>query len=87
MTRLLALLVAVAASLTLAAPSLAARHDSLPLHPGSAGPRVAALQWLLAGHRPAAYRFGYLHTRPTGYFGRRTKVALRKTKWPAPACS
>ena len=48
-------LLAVLAALLLCGPASAGRHDALPLHQGSAGPRVAALQWLLAGHRPNVF--------------------------------
>lgn len=74
---------AVAAALVLSAAALAGRHDRFPLHPGSSGPRVAALQWLLAGHRPSVFT----KTKPTfkgksnGYYGARTGTAVKAMKY------
>lgn len=72
--------------LALAAPlaaQAATRHDGYPLHAGrhaSAGPRVAALQWLLQPRAPKqnvfkAIRGTFIWT-PNGYFGARTKHAV-----------
>ena len=72
---------AVVAALALAAPANAARHDLFPLHPGSAGPRVAAVQWLLGGHRPSVYKLRTFKGNPNGYFGARTKSAVKRMKW------
>jgi hypothetical protein len=66
--------------LAIAAPARAA-SPAFPLHPGQHGPRVAALQWVLAGHKPAVYRYGFYKGRVTGRFDSRTAAALRATKW------
>lgn len=71
----------------------APRHDMYPLHPGSAGPRVCALQWLLGGHKPSVWRspkYIFYHYKPTCWWSKKklahTTVALRKMKyalgWP-----
>lgn len=79
-------LIVALAALALVAPAQAARHDKLPLHVGSSGPRVADLQWLLAGKRPNIYR----RVKPTyrwdpkaqhGYFGKATLKAAQGYKW------
>lgn len=77
----LSLAAAIAAS---SAPA-AGRHDQLPLRAGSAGPRVAALQWLLAGHRPNVFTKVKPTLRQGGYtkgvLGARTKHAIVAYKW------
>jgi hypothetical protein len=64
----------------------AKRHDNLPLHVGSSGPRVAALQWEISGHRPNIYK----RVKPTyhwdpkikhGYFGAQTLKAVKAYRW------
>lgn len=77
------LVAAVLAALVVCAPAQATRHDRLPLHPGSAGPRVAALQWLLAGHRPNVFNKvkGTYKGKPNGYFGTRTARAVYAYKY------
>jgi hypothetical protein len=61
----------------------AKRHDPYPLHSGSSGPRVAALQWLLAGHRPSVFTKTKptFKGRPNGYYGARTKAAVKAMKY------
>jgi hypothetical protein len=54
----LAVVTATAAALVAAAAPgafAAGRTDAWNLHPGSRGPRVVALQWMLAGHCPNRY--------------------------------
>jgi hypothetical protein len=53
-------------------------NDRLPLHPGSCGPRVKDLQWLLGGHRPNVFTEvkGTFKHQPNGAYGARTKAAL-----------
>jgi len=77
------LLIAAAGALALASPAAAARHDNLPLHHGSSGVRVAALQWMLAGHRPNVFTKikGTFVGKPTGYFGARTGHATFAYKY------
>jgi CHAP domain len=64
------------------APSVRAK-DSFPLHGGSAGPRVAAVQWLVSGHRPNVFT----KVKPTlkhytrGVYGARTKAAVKAYKY------
>ena len=60
------------------APAQAARHDTLPLHAGSYGERVAGLQWLLAGHRPNVFTKvkPTFRGKPNGALGARTKHAI-----------
>lgn len=76
-------LVAVLAALILCGPAWARRHDNYPLHPGSAGPRVAALQWLLGGHRPNVFTKvkGTYKGKPSGYFGANTSKAVYAYKY------
>lgn len=78
-----ALLAAVAVVLLMPGTALAKRHDQLPLHLHSAGPRVAALQWMLAGHKPNVFRKvkGTYHGKPSGYFGAATAKALYAYKY------
>jgi hypothetical protein len=70
-----------AALFSIASPALAAPAPAFPLHPGQHGPRVAALQWVLAGHKPAAYRYGFYKGKVDGRFGPSTAAALKATKW------
>ena len=80
---------AVVAAFVFCAPAQAARHDNFPLHPGSAGPRVAALQWLLGGHRPNVFTEvkGTFRRPPNGVWGARTTSALNAYRyrlgWPS----
>lgn len=59
--------------------------DRMPLHAGSAGPRVAAVQWLVSGHRPNVFT----KIKPTlkhytkGIYGARTKAAVKAYKYRA----
>lgn len=78
-------LAAVTATTTAGSAHAARRHDQLPLHLGSAGSRVTALQWMLSGkhgHRPNVFTVaGTFHGKPTGYFGRRTAAAVYAYKY------
>jgi peptidoglycan hydrolase-like protein with peptidoglycan-binding domain len=79
-------LLATVAALALAAPAHATtRHDNLPLHGGSSGPRVAKIQYLIRDPRPRQNPFtlikGTFPHQPNGYFGARTKSAVVKYKW------
>lgn len=74
-----ALALAVTALALVVSPAHAAkkRADAWDLHPGSRGPRVETLQWLLGGHKPyvfsqvkPTFKFG-----PNGSFGARTTSA------------
>lgn len=70
------LLLAVTVMLALA-PAANAAPNSWPLHPGSHGPKTAALQWLLAGHKPNVYAVQpTFHVKVNGGFGARTKSAV-----------
>lgn len=89
MRKYLAALAVAVACLGASAPASAARHDTYPLHPGSAGPRVCALQWLLGGHRPSVWRSPKgttFHAKPNCIYGPRTDKAVRVAKyrfgWP-----
>lgn len=75
--------VAVLAAAVLCGPAEAARHDRYPLHPGSSGKNVAALQWLLSGKRPNVYREikGTFHGKPNGYYGNGTLKALTQYRF------
>jgi hypothetical protein len=59
----------------------AAPTPAFPLHQGQHGQRVADLQWVLAGKKPAAYRYGFYKGKITGHFDAATAKALRATKW------
>ncbi len=71
----------------------APRPDAYPLHHGSHGPRVKALQWLLAGHKPGVFTkvAPTFKAKPNGLEGDRTDSALYAYKyrlgWPASANS
>jgi peptidoglycan hydrolase-like protein with peptidoglycan-binding domain len=60
-----------------------ARHDNLPLRIGSSGPRVAGLQWMLAGHKPNVFTKvkGTFSGTPNGYFGPATAKAVTAYKY------
>jgi hypothetical protein len=78
---------AATAALFMPANALAARHDAIPLHQGSSGPRVSGLQWMLAGHKPSAYRgIATFPVKPNGFYGARTGQAVYRLKyrlgWP-----
>lgn len=82
-------LLVLLAALVLAAP--AGAKDRFPLRPGSSGPRVAALQWLLCGGKPNVFKKikGTLPCRmDRGYYGDRTAKAVVAYKYrlglPAP---
>lgn len=79
----LLILTLLAALMFAPAGQSAVRHDRLPLHSGSAGPRVAGLQWLLAGHRPSVFTKTKptFHGKPNGYYGARTKAATKAMKY------
>lgn len=79
--RIAVALAAAAAVLSIASPAAAAPTPAFPLHPGQHGQRVAALQWVLAGHKPAAYRYGFYKGPITGRFDAKTATALKATKW------
>lgn len=89
MRRLAVLLAATAAALVVVNGAHGARRDGYPLHAGSSGPRVGALQWLLSGHRPNVYTKvkPTFHAKPNGWYGARTKSAVKAYKyrlgWPA----
>jgi hypothetical protein len=79
-------LIACLVGLVLAVPvpaRAAVRHDAWNLHPGSHGPRVASLQWLLSGGKP----YAFTEVKPTfkyatnGAFGARTKAAVTAMKF------
>lgn len=57
-----ALIAAIAAALWAAGSASGARHDTYPLHPGSAGPRVCGLSWMLQAKRPSVWRSPRFHT-------------------------
>lgn len=63
----------------------AARHDGLPLHARSSGPRVGELQYLLRDPRPKQNPWtqirGTFKGQPNYYFGARTKSAVIKWKY------
>lgn len=88
-TRLVVLFAAAALAGSLAAPaslSAAASHtaskcnDTLPLHLGSCGPKVAELQYLLRNPRPKQNVFakvkGTFKGQPNGLYGKGTAAAL-----------
>lgn len=87
MTRRLFVLLFIVGGLIGAAIAPAAtaptRNDALPLHGGSSGPRVAAVQWLVSGHRPNVFT----KVKPTlkvytkGIYGSRTKAAVQAYKY------
>ena len=83
--RLLTVAATIAAAAIAATPAATAAHrnDQLPLHAGSAGQRVADLQWLLGGHKP--YAFTQVHPtfkgKPNGSYGARTKHAVIAMKF------
>jgi hypothetical protein len=83
---LLPALVTLLATIAIASASpatAATRHDSYPLHGGSAGTRVAAVQWLVSGHRQNVFT----KVKPTlkrytaGVYGARTKAAVKAYKF------
>lgn len=89
------LLAALAAVLLAMLAQAGARTDAWPLHIGSRGPRVAAVQWLLSGHCPNKFapRCGgkvkpTLGTYTKGIYGTKTLAAARAMKyrlgWPDP---
>jgi hypothetical protein len=85
--RLLLLLATAAAAISPGALA-AGRTDAWNLHPGSRGPRVAALQWMLAGHCPNRYavRCGgkvkpTLHRYTAGIDGARTGSGVVAMKY------
>lgn len=77
------------ALLTPAVADASRRPDAFPLHPGthtvkaSQGPRVAALQWLLSGHRPNVYTQvkPTFHWKPNGAYGARTTSAANQYRY------
>lgn len=82
---ILALMVGCA---TVSAPANAAkkpavRHDKLPLHLGSYGPRVVELQKLLDGEKKTVFKEikPTLHVKPNGLFGHATEDALYAYKY------
>lgn len=65
-----------------AAPVLPPPPIPKTLHEGSHGKRVAALQWLLAGHAPSVYRgVRSYRGRVDGDFGPATALAVWNMKW------
>ena len=74
------ILIAVAAALVAAAPARAA-DSGFPLRPGAHGQLVRDLQWVLAGHRPAAYKFALYKGKITGRLDPSTETSLKATKW------
>jgi cell wall-associated NlpC family hydrolase len=82
---LAALLLAATSGLFYAPAAAAGRHDSWPLHLGSAGPRVKAAQYLLHRSKVVAPRRGFavhtLQNRPSGWYGPATVQAARDAKW------
>jgi hypothetical protein len=76
--------VAAAAAAIFATPAHAAKcNDNWNLHGGSCGPRVADLQWLLAGHHPNVFTEvkPTFRWKPNGYMGARTKAAVTAYKY------
>lgn len=74
-------LTALLAGALLTMPAHAATRPTL--HRGDHGRRVAALQWLLGGHRPNVYREikGTFPYKPNGLLGQRTADAITAYKW------
>lgn len=86
-TRTIAVALAMALWLAVGA-SGALAADTLPLHTGSSGPRVAALQWLLSGHAPNAFtkvhptmKMPARGSSSRGFFGPGTRRALSAYKY------
>lgn len=64
-------------------PATVVRHDKLPLHLGSYGPRVVELQKLLDGEKKSVFKEirPTLKTQPNGLFGQATEEALFALKY------
>lgn len=80
--RLLTTMTAAAAAAILIS-STAAAH-STPSHPlltlGDHGKRVAAVQWLLGGHKPSKFEISTFPYKPNGLYGNRTAHAVVEMK-------
>lgn len=64
-------------------PMCPATRQGFPLHAGSCGQHVAALQWLLGGHKPYVFRQvkPTFKGKPNGSYGARTKSAVLSMKF------
>ena len=77
------LLCALVAGALVVLPAQAATRPQPVLHLGSHGRRVAALQWLLGGHRPNVFTQvkGTYPYKPNGLFGARTAASVKAYKF------
>lgn len=83
-TRLAALVAACLLLAPLAATSApqTAPTPGYPLTRGETGQSVKALQWILGGHKPSAYRgISTFKYKPNGLYGQRTETAVRRMKY------
>lgn len=58
-----------------------ATRTEFRIGPGSQGRHVRDLQWLLAGHAPAAFKYRFYKGPINGRFDAETARALKNTKW------
>lgn len=69
--------VAVAALLAVAAPAA----NPVPVHRYQTGQDVKDLQWLLAGHKPSAFKIVAYKGKINGLYFKQTATAVKNMKW------